>query len=581
MMIISAPAGSVMMRRTNKPQKLKSPLEIPTQQYRPRSQQSRDPALELFDLDTPEKQLRYNGSTSQSHPKYPSQELRDRSQTSSYQQVNKSGSSQKTLPFTSFGVFSFVVLAVASLHLINLGNHIDSTHAHIRRRTNVRSYPRVQPQTFFMADYANKDAPSFEPVLGRKVINYNKSEVTDVTQLYDKKSSDDTVIKDTMEMKYFPLHETRGDACVQMSPWQSMSFPTCNNLHEMGFVSSLEDTSLRLLSSSGSWRDAWRFKAWVPFNQRQILQNVILKTIKFEHTLQDRYFEHSRVDALSMERLTSSRYVMNIHGFCGMSVVTERGTDDIIHFVKHLSSSRDKVDLAWKVAQSVASVHEIDGMNTTVSLVHNDINDGNIFIGRKNTPLLNDFNIAVLMMKDRNTNQSCSFPGHYPNPQVCNICGELCMILDMVTESHLTTYIFHYQWKSYEEQVGPDGNANSEITEKVDIYALGNLLFRFATGKAPWREMADNSRDAKLTQEQKAHIVQLKMKGKTPKIPEEVLKLKSKDPYINLLLKAMEMCYRFNPKERPTAREVVDFLKAGKKDVDDHVEFGRKVNVKL
>ena len=83
-------------------------------------------------------------------------------------------------------------------------------------------------------------------------------------------------------MKYFPRHETRGDACVPMSPWQSMSSPTCNNLHEMGLVSSLEDTSLRLLSSSGSWRDAWRFKAWVPFNQKQILDNVIIKTIKFE-----------------------------------------------------------------------------------------------------------------------------------------------------------------------------------------------------------------------------------------------------------------------------------------------------------
>jgi len=405
-----------------------SKTALPIQQSRFPVQQRRqqDEELNLFDLDTPEKQPRYNGSTSQSHlnlvemPKYPSQQLRDRPQTS--QQVNNN--SRKRPPF---GLFSFVVLVVASLQLINLGNHSlgDSSHARIRRRTtNVSRYPRGQPQTFYM------DALSFEPVLGRKVIDYNKSEVTDVTQLYDKRSSDDEALKDTMEMKYFPRHETRGDACVPMSPWQSMSFPTCNNLHEMGLVSSLEDTSLRLLSSSGSWRDAWRFKAWVPFNEKHnILDNVILKTIKFEHTLQDRYFEHSRVDALSMERLTSSRYVMNIHGFCGMSVVTERGIDDIIHFVKHLSSSRDKVDLAWKVAQSVASVHEIDGMNTTVSLVHNDINDGNIFIGRKNTPLLNDFNIAVLMMKDRNSNQSCSFPGHYPNPQVSNVCCELCVIV--------------------------------------------------------------------------------------------------------------------------------------------------------
>ena len=393
------------MRRINK-------TALPVQQ-----RQQQDEELELFDLDTPEKEPRMH--------KYPSQELRDINRTlTNYQQVNnKSSSSQRIFPFTSFGLFSFVVLAVASLHLVNLGNHsLDTTHVHIRRRTTtVNSHPR-NPQTFFIGDSVDKDAQSFEPVLGRKVINHNKSgDFSDVTQLYDEKSSDDAAIKDTMEMKYFPLHETRGDDCVPMSPWQSMSFPTCNNLHEMGLVSNLEDTSLRLLSSSGSWRDAWRFKAWVPFNEKEILDNVIIKTIKFEHSLQDRYFEHSRVDALSMERLTSNRYVMNIHGFCGMSVVTERGTDDIIHFVKHISSSRDKVDLAWKVAQSVASVHEIDGMNTTVSLVHNDINDGNIFIGRKNTPLLNDFNIAVPLMKDRNTNQSCSFPGHYPNPQVSNL----------------------------------------------------------------------------------------------------------------------------------------------------------------
>ena len=393
------------MRRINK--------ELPVQQRR-----HQDGELNLFDLDTPEKQPRYNFNHGM--PKYPSQELNVTHK--SCQQVNNKSSSPRKPPFTSFGVFSFVVLAVASLHLINLGNHSLDTTQHVRRRTTtVNSHPR-NPQTFFMGDNVFKDAVSFEPVLGRKLINYNKSEVIDVTQLYDKRSSDDAAIKDTMEMKYFPRHETKGNTCVPMSPWQSMSFPTCNNVHEMGLVSSLEDTSLRLLSSSGSWRDAWRFKAWNPFNEKQILQNVIIKTIKFEHTLQDRYFEHSRVDALAMERLTSSRYVMSIHGFCGMSVVTERGNDDIIHFVKHLSSSRDKVDLAWKVAQSIASVHEIDGMNSSVSLVHNDINDGNIFIGRKNTPLLNDFNIAVLMMKDRNTNQSCSFTGHYPNPQVCNVC---------------------------------------------------------------------------------------------------------------------------------------------------------------
>ena len=142
------------------------------------------------------------------------------------------------------------------------------------------------------------------------------------------------------------------------------------------------------------------------------------------------------------------------------------------------------------------------------------------------------------MMKDRHTNQTCPFPGHFPNAQ----------------------------WKAPEEQVRPDGNAIGELTEKVDIYALGNILFRFATGKEPWKEHADDYH-AEPTPKQESRISELKVNGgKMPEIPEETLKLK--DPYTNLLLKAMEMCYRFKPEDRPTAREVAMFLEDEKKDLD-------------
>ena len=102
---------------------------------------------------------------------------------------------------------------------------------------------------------------------------------------------------------------------------------------------------------------------------------------------------------------------------CDHSVVTMRGEDDCAHHVDHVGS-REKVDMATMVAKSIAAVHEIDGPDRPVALVHNDLNANNIFMGPKNVPLLNDFNIAVLMMKDRHTNASCSFPGHFPNEQV-------------------------------------------------------------------------------------------------------------------------------------------------------------------
>ena len=66
----------------------------------------------------------------------------------------------------------------------------------------------------------------------------------------------------------------------------------------------------------------------------------------------------------------------------------------------------------------------------------------------------------------------------------------------------------------------------------------------------------------------------LKMEGQLPKVPEITLKLN--DPYINLLLGAMEECYRFKPEDRPTAQEVAEFLETRKKTLDDNlVEFGR------
>lgn len=130
------------------------------------------------------------------------------------------------------------------------------------------------------------------------------------------------------------------------------------------------------------------------------------------------------------------------------------------------------------------------------------------------------------------------------------------------------------QWKSPEEQVGPDGKYISELTEKVDIYALGNLLFRFATNNGPWRDMAQTP-GAKFTDEQKNQIAQFKItEGKMPNVPERILKMN--DPYLNLLLEAMEWCYTYEPELRPTAREVADFLESSKLKLDaDLVEFGR------
>lgn len=242
--------------------------------------------------------------------------------------------------------------------------------------------------------------------------------------------------------------------------------------------------------------------------------------------------------------------------------MTERGRQELGFIVGKLKP-RDKLIVAMQVAESVAAVHELDGIGKPASLVHNDININNIFWGNGG-PLLNDFNIAVLMMKDKVTNESCTFPGHFPNPQV-SLIVMFCSYPNEFSQ-HEYNLFSSYQWKAPEEQEGPDGTSLKQLNEKVDIYALGNLFFRFATGKAPWREYA-SSFNASLTSKEKKEIANMKSeKGATPQIPQDTSK--SNDPYVKVILEAMKRCYRFNSEDRPTAREIVQFFRGSLEQLD-------------
>ena len=242
-----------------------------------------------------------------------------------------------------------------------------------------------------------------------------------------------------------------------------------------------------------------------------------------EHAFEEGYFENNRVDAIAMERLTSSPYVINLFGYCGMSVVTEYGGQNVGQVADTLVPL-EKLELAKMIAQGVADIHGIDNR---VSLVHNDLNFANIFMGKHGRPIINDFNIAVLMMKRNDTGEACTFTSHYPNPQ----------------------------WRGPEEQVDDSGKMSNFLTEKVDIYALGNVMYRFAVGHAPWKHANGRS----LTPDEKQEIAKLKMtNGVLPDVPDDVQQ--SQEPAIKTLLSVMRECYRREPELRPTAKEIVEQL---------------------
>jgi hypothetical protein len=355
-------------------------------------------------------------------------------------------------------------------------------------------------------------------------------EFTDITQSYP--YTDSTDYEGIMERRIFPQHD-HDDKCVPMADWQSTFYPTCNEFHGFDAPEALSDRDLWMISSKGYWRYAWevvenKTKHWTDdsWGEYSHDSSIVLRTFKLEHTYEEAYFENNRVDAIAMERLTKSPYVIKMFGYCGMSVLTEYAGQHVGQVVDTLNPL-EKLDLAKMIAQGVNDVHSI---GDEVSLVHNDLNLANILIGKNHSrPLLNDFNIAVLMMKRNDTGEACPFTSHFPNPQ----------------------------WRAPEEQVDEHGLTSKLLTEKIDIYALGNVMYRFAVGRGPWNRPDGLS----LTKEQRLEIATLKMKeGALPRIPDEVLN--SQEPATMALLSIMRGCYQHRPELRPSAKKIMDQLQS-------------------
>lgn len=220
-----------------------------------------------------------------------------------------------------------------------------------------------------------------------------------------------------------------------------------------------------------------------------------------------------------MERLTSSPHVINVFGFCGHSVMTEFADGSRVGELadKSKKTPRARLKIARDIANGLADVHGIDGDGNT-TFVHLDINPANV-VSIGGTLKLNDFNIGILLRWNTTSNTQCGFPAQYPNPQ----------------------------WRSPEE-----ARNEQTLTEKVDVFSMAHIFFRLICGHEPWNKLEDGEKPTKEEIHEKVK------KGILPRIPDDVLT--STDKEISAIRDAMIACYAFDPKERPTARQISSIL---------------------
>jgi serine/threonine protein kinase len=241
--------------------------------------------------------------------------------------------------------------------------------------------------------------------------------------------------------------------------------------------------------------------------------------LRIEHRFEEKVYEHNRIDAIAMERLTKSPHVINIFGFCGNSVLTEYADGKRLGELADKSKKQPlaRLRIARDIAQGLADVHGIDG-DGNATFVHLDINPANV-VSIGGTLKLNDFNIGILRRRNRASGAPCGFPAQYPNPQ----------------------------WRSPEEARG-----EPDLTEKVDVFSMGHIFFRLICGHEPWNKLEPGGKPGKAEVNDKVE------KGILPHIPPDILE--SKDPEEAAIRDAMLRCYTFDPAERPSARSLADRL---------------------
>jgi hypothetical protein len=126
-------------------------------------------------------------------------------------------------------------------------------------------------------------------------------------------------------------------------------------------------------------------------------------------------YEFMRMDAIVSERLTSSPPIVDIYGFCGLSMMSEYlsmgdlsrqilpGGDrrhpvelnDSEHLdPKNIFSLTHKLTLSLKMAESIALLHSYKGG----VIVHDDISLAQFLASSEGEIKLNDFNRAEIML---------------------------------------------------------------------------------------------------------------------------------------------------------------------------------------
>lgn len=210
-----------------------------------------------------------------------------------------------------------------------------------------------------------------------------------------------TTESDEYEYESSEESKDRNTNCVPMYKWQTVFYPTCNNLHENVFTN---PHRFRLVNH-GLYRDVWQIR--VANGQTSLA----LKTLRSKASF-DKYRHRGQItDAILSEKLTSSKHVADIYSFCGFSAVYDFASNGTLQEHFKILGHDERLRVAAHISRGLADAHTLGGGSHS-PVVHADIAVRQ-FVKLNGEFKLNDFNTAGLLKWDAKNDCACGHRMRY------------------------------------------------------------------------------------------------------------------------------------------------------------------------
>ena len=140
-----------------------------------------------------------------------------------------------------------------------------------------------------------------------------------------------------------------------------------------------------------------------------------MKTIRYEHDYEERNYDRHRRDAVAMERMAGSPYVMDIYAFTANSGLFEfadgGSIEDQIWYKDGFDWSPPRMGvIAYQLAAGLADAHCAGGQEGIPTLAHADVTTSQyVYVKESGIFKLNDFNRCRFIRKNVTSGELCPY----------------------------------------------------------------------------------------------------------------------------------------------------------------------------